>query len=151
MAEPGDAISVSLDDVAVRLRAIAGRRAAFPAPAAVARVEGPSGGASQEFSLGLRRAAADVARLTAALTTQLDALETDIAATGRALVEADASVADDVDALVHLLGGVPAPAPSAVTPAPGVAPHPVAPYPAAPYPAAPDPASPSAPAATGLG
>lgn len=120
MHDRADAISVSLDDIALRIRAIVGRRTDFPAAESVAVYRGPSGGASHRFSAQLGRATGRVAHLTEMLAEQLARLEGDIAANARDLIAADESVADDVDALTWILGTVgeppPASPPAATTP-----------------------------------
>lgn len=121
MPDTGDAISVSLEDIALRIRAIQGRRTEFPSPSDVARTAGPAGGASQEFRASLNGASQQISRLTEVLATQLSALEENLAATGRELVAADEGVAGDIGALEWILGTVEepaaAPAPGAPTPA----------------------------------
>jgi uncharacterized protein (DUF2342 family) len=114
MPDTGDAISVSLEDIALRIRAIMGRRTEFPTPTEVARTEGPAGGASQEFRASLNAASQQIARLTGVLAVQLSELEQALAATGRELVAADEGVAGDMGALEWILGSVdePVPAPS---------------------------------------
>jgi hypothetical protein len=141
MAQPGDAISVSPDEIQVRTRSIASRRAEFPAPAAVARTEGPAGGASHEFRAELARAARQLAVTVDTIARELADLERDMEAAGSAFVEADQAVAKDVDSLGWMLESAdraagpgqpttppptappatapPAPAPPATTSAPG--------------------------------
>lgn len=116
MPDTGDAISVSLEDIALRVRAIVGRRTEFPAPADVARTQGPAAGASQTFRRSLNGVSQDLSRLTIALTTHLTELEQNLAATGRDLVAADESVADDVDALQWILSTVDEPVAPPTTP-----------------------------------
>lgn len=122
MPDTGDAISVSLEDIALRIRAIMGRRTAFPTPADVARTEGPAGGASQDFRASLNGASRQISLLTAALSTQLSGLEHTLAQTGRELVAADDGVAGEIGALEWILGTVdepaaaPSPAASQTTP-----------------------------------
>ena len=119
MPDTGDAISVSLEDIALRIRAIMGRRTEFPTAAEVAQTDGPAGGASQDFRASLNAASQQIARLTETLSTQLSGLEQALAATGRDLVAVDEGVAGEMGALEWILGTVdePVAAPSpAVTP-----------------------------------
>lgn len=123
MPDTGDAISVSLEDIALRIRAIMGRRSEFPTPADVARTEGPAGGASQDFRASLNGASRQISRLTEALSVHLSGLEQALAATGRELVAADQGVAGEMGALEWILGTVdepaaaPAPSGTSSTPA----------------------------------
>lgn len=122
MSKPGDSISVSLDDIALTLRAIVGRRTEFPDAATVAVTEGPANGASKEYRASLNRAAQSVSQLTTALQTQLGVVEANIATTGQQLVAADESASKDVSALEWMLGTVDAPPPP--PPSPSAAPGP---------------------------
>lgn len=115
MPDTGDAISVSLEDIALRIRAIMGRRNEFPTPTEVMRTEGPAGGASQDFRASLNGVSQQASRLTRALSVQLSALEENLAATGRELVAADEGLAGDIGALEWILGTVEQPV---VAPAP---------------------------------
>jgi hypothetical protein len=121
MHDSADGISVSLDDVAVRLRAIAGRRTEFPSAASVAVFGGPSGTASADYRRALGRVARELSALTSALTTQLTQLEESIVATTRDLVAADESAAGDVNALTWMLDTVEEPV-TTTDAAPGPAP-----------------------------
>lgn len=121
MHDSADGISVSLDDVAVRLRAIAGRRTEIPSAAAVAVFGGPAGPASADYRRALGRATRQLSALTSALSTHLSQLEESIAATTRELVAADESAAGDVNALTWMLNSVDEPV-TTTDAAPGPAP-----------------------------
>ena len=116
MRDSGDGISVSLEDIALQMRAIAGRLSDFPNAGTVGISEGPSGGASHSFRTGLRQAGAQLTYLTTALTTQLAGLEAAITTTGNELVAADQAVAYDVGALEQILATVAEPPASTGTP-----------------------------------
>ena len=110
MRDSGDGISVSLDEIALRMRAIAGRLSEFPNISTVGATAGHEGGASQTFRLSLNDAGSQLSLLTAALTTQLGDLQTAITTTGNELVAADEAVASDVGALEQILATVAEPA-----------------------------------------
>lgn len=116
MAGSGDAIRVSPEDIARRIRALADHRVDFPAPAAVAHTQGPANGASQAYRATLNSTVQHLSRLTVALTWQLEKVENLLEQTGRDLVAADESVADDVNALHRILGTVDEPAPPSSAP-----------------------------------
>lgn len=127
MTNTGDGISVSLDDIALTLRALVGRRTEFPTASALAVTQGPANGASQAYRAQLNQAAQSLAQLTAMLTSQLSGIETRIATTGQQLVAADESAGQDVSALQWILGTVETPLPPTTT-TPGPTPGPSAPF-----------------------
>ena len=106
MIDPGSAISVSLEELERRIRAIIGRRDAFPAPEAVSETTGPTGGPSQYFAARLDVAAATLSRGTALLGSQLQDLGGLLEMTGRDLVATDESVAEDVGVLQQIAQSV---------------------------------------------
>ena len=106
MLDPGSAISISLEDVETRIRAIAARRTALPPAAAVGQTEGPSSGASREYAASLRASAQVLELFTEKLGAQLGDLDHALSATGHDLVAADESVADDVRVLNGLADSV---------------------------------------------
>lgn len=109
MTDPGSAISVSLEELERRIRAIIGRRDAFPAPEAVSETTGPTGGPSQYFASRLDVAAATLSRGTALLGSQLHDLGGLLEMTGRDLVATDESVAEDVGVLQQIAQSVAVP------------------------------------------
>ena len=106
MRDSGDGISVSLDEIALQMRAIAGRLSEFPSISTVGVTTGHADGASQTFRFSLNDAGSQLSLLTAALTMQLDGLQTAITTTGNELVAADEAVASDVGALEQILSTV---------------------------------------------
>lgn len=104
MAPPGDAISVSLDEIRARIDAILGERTAFPDLGAIAHTVGPAGGASRAFRAELERAARQLSLTVDAIARELSALELELKAAGDDLVERDSEVSDDVSSLQWMLG-----------------------------------------------
>lgn len=126
MSDPGSAISISLEDVASRIRAIAARRSGLPAPEAVGQTSGPSGGHSGQFAWRLHSSALTISEMTRLLGGQLHELELLLAATGEELVATDESIAVDVQALNRMADSVTVPASPGGTAAQGGAGSPTA-------------------------
>lgn len=113
MTGPGSAISISLEELETRIRAIVGRRQAFPTSAQVQQTGGPAGGASSLFRWRLEQAGIVLGGMTDALGRQLHDLEHLLTVTGQDIVATDESVAGDVSAIHRIADTV------AVPPAPG--------------------------------
>lgn len=104
MVVPGDAISVSLEELRARINALAGKRTEFPPLSEIPLTNGPAGGSSRDFRASLDRAARQLKLTVAQIAAELAEVESQIAAAGRELAAADDTVADDVNALNWMLG-----------------------------------------------
>lgn len=121
MTGPGSAISISLEELETRIRAIVGRRQAFPTPSEVQQTGGPSGGKSSAFRWRLEQSGVVLGGMTKALGEQLRELEALLAVTGKDIVSTDESVAGDVSAIHGIANSI------VVPPAPGGTTNSVAP------------------------
>lgn len=104
MAQFGDEIEVSLDEVTSRIRALADKRVSLPSASTVGNTLGPDGASSDYFKRMLAGAAGQLAESTSRIAEELGGLEQDIASNAAALVEADGEIASDVRALEGYIG-----------------------------------------------